>query len=376
MRRELSSLLLLLAAAGAIDFDSFFGSQGFQGAQAGGSRGSSGGAADREYYDLLGVEPGCSEADLKKAWRKTSLQSHPDRGGDAEHFKKLNEAYQVLSDPQKRQLYDQYGKAGVEGGAGGMPGGFGGMGGGFGGPGGGFGGFSGMGGQGVDLDDVLNAFFGGGARSGGFGGGGFGGMRGSPRARTSVHRLSVTLEELYAGAVKQLTIEIGGRRVQKELHIRPGMASGQKFQFRDIAGFQVQLEQAPHRTWKREGDDLHAVVSLSLCEALGGFCRQLRQVDGSPVWLRPSPADAPTRPGQVRMLRGLGMPRYRLGGKGDMLLHFRVRFPERPISADAVAALRKALPRNAATESPLPGARQRVLELVDVGDEADSFFDE
>ena len=166
MRRELSSLLLLLAAAGTIDFDSFFGSQGFQGAQAGGSRGSSGGAADREYYDLLGVEPGCSEADLKKAWRKTSLQSHPDRGGDAEHFKKLNEAYQVLSDPQKRQLYDQYGKAGVEGGAGGMPGGFGGMGGGFGGPGGGFGGFSGMGGQGVDLDDVLNAFFGGGARSG------------------------------------------------------------------------------------------------------------------------------------------------------------------------------------------------------------------
>eukprot|EP00316_Scyphosphaera_apsteinii_P026084 CAMPEP_0119313258 /NCGR_PEP_ID=MMETSP1333-20130426/28516_1 /TAXON_ID=418940 /ORGANISM="Scyphosphaera apsteinii, Strain RCC1455" /LENGTH=124 /DNA_ID=CAMNT_0007318059 /DNA_START=53 /DNA_END=423 /DNA_ORIENTATION=- len=100
--------------------------------------------AEREYYDLLGVAPDCSQADLKRAWRRVSLQNHPDRGGDAEQFKRLNEAYQVLSDPEKRAAYDRWGKAGADGN--GDQSGFGGMGGfpGFGGM-GGFPGFGGMG---------------------------------------------------------------------------------------------------------------------------------------------------------------------------------------------------------------------------------------
>uniref|UniRef100_A0A7S4B2T0 J domain-containing protein n=1 Tax=Chrysotila carterae TaxID=13221 RepID=A0A7S4B2T0_CHRCT len=194
-------LFLLLECGVGLDFEGFFGG-GPQGAGAapGGGRG-----ADREYYDLLGVDPGCTEADLKRAWRKLSLKNHPDRGGDAERFKQLNEAYQVLSDPQKRAAYDRFGKAAVDGSApgpgpggmdggegmgGGFPGGFAGFSGmgGFGGM-GGMGGFGGMGG-GVNLEELLNALN--------------QGMRG--QRTPQVLQVQVTLEELYTGAEKRLVV--------------------------------------------------------------------------------------------------------------------------------------------------------------------------
>jgi molecular chaperone DnaJ len=95
----------------------------------------------RDYYDILGVSKGASEGDIKKAFRKKAHQLHPDKGGDKAKFQEINEAYQVLGDPQKRAQYDQFGHAGARGGfGGGQPGGgfegfnvnFGGQGGGFG----------------------------------------------------------------------------------------------------------------------------------------------------------------------------------------------------------------------------------------------------
>ena len=64
-----------------------------------------------DYYNTLGVSRGASDKELKQAFKKKSMESHPDRGGDQEEFKKINEAYQTLKDPNKRQMYDQFGTA-------------------------------------------------------------------------------------------------------------------------------------------------------------------------------------------------------------------------------------------------------------------------
>ena len=110
-----------------------------------------------DYYKVLGVEKSASQDDIKRAYKKLALKYHPDKGGDQEKFKEANEAYQTLSDSQKRSQYDQFGKAGAQGfgggGSGGQRGGFEG----FGGQGGGF--EFNFGGDGGGLGDIFGEFF-------------------------------------------------------------------------------------------------------------------------------------------------------------------------------------------------------------------------
>ncbi len=147
----------------------------------------------RDYYEILGVSKSANADELKKAFRKKAHELHPDKGGDAEAFKEVNEAYQVLGDAQKRATYDQFGHAAFQQG-------------GMGGPGGGFGGFGGFGGQQVninmddlgDLGDVLGSMF-------GFGGGGRGGGR-QARGRDLEATVTVSFQESVTGATKPLNI--------------------------------------------------------------------------------------------------------------------------------------------------------------------------
>lgn len=150
--------------------------------------------ADTSYYDILGVSKDASADEIKKAYKKMAIKYHPDRNpGDKEaeeKFKEAAEAYNVLSDADKRARYDQFGKEGVNG-----AGGFGGSG--FG---GGFGDF--------DINDILNSVFGAGFNFGGFGGGGARGG-GQPRYRGGDLRLKVrlTLEEVANGCTKKFKVK-------------------------------------------------------------------------------------------------------------------------------------------------------------------------
>eukprot|EP01051_Picozoa_sp_SAG22_P015102 SAG22_NODE_1928_length_3293_cov_29.434878_1_plen_174_part_00 len=129
-------------------------------------------ADSTEYYEKLGVAKDADENEIKKAYRKIAVKVHPDKGGDPEEFKKLTEAYEVLSDAHKRQLYDQYGKEGLE-----------------------------RGGPPRSRDDIFGSIFG--------GGGGRGGPRqpqGPAKTETVNHVLKVPLDQLYNGAVKKLAV--------------------------------------------------------------------------------------------------------------------------------------------------------------------------
>lgn len=150
----------------------------------------------KDYYETLGVKKGASKEEIKAAFRKLAHQYHPDKkGGDEKRFKEINEAYQVLSDDEKRKQYDTYGHAGV--GAGGGPGGFDPSG--F----GGFGGFQSGGFEGVDLGDIFGDIFGGFGGFEGFGGGRRERVKRGADIETSV---SLTFVEAALGVEKSISL--------------------------------------------------------------------------------------------------------------------------------------------------------------------------
>lgn len=147
-------------------------------------------AEKRDYYEILGIKKDASADEIKKAFRKAAVKYHPDKeGGDEAKFKEANEAYEVLKDPTKRQRYDQFGHAGVGGGASGNP----------------FEGFQGFGGQGMHFDfgdmglgDIFGSFFGGGAQQ----------RRQEDMGRDVQTDVTLTFEEAIFGVEKQLQLTL------------------------------------------------------------------------------------------------------------------------------------------------------------------------
>ncbi|KAJ5903428.1 hypothetical protein N7504_005811 [Penicillium tannophilum] len=348
--------------------------------------------AETKLYDALSIKPTATQDEIKKAYRKAALKYHPDKNKDnpqaSEKFKDVSQAYEVLSDPEKRKVYDQYGleyllrggpppssggAGGAGPGAGGMPGGFdfGGMPGGGGartfhfstGP-GGSGGFrfrnendiftefakatGGGGGGGLDDDifSMLNGGMGGFARGRGSGGGGGFSQKArrapTPEPTVVETDLVLTLEEIFKGTTKKVktkskAFDASGKRtvdeVTLEATIKPGLRAGSKIKYKNVGDQEeggrqdvhLIVKEAPHPDFKRVGDNLVTEVTLTLKEALTGWERIVRTIDGKSIRVS---KPGPTQPGHEERFPGLGMViSKKPSDRGDLVVKVNVKFP-------------------------------------------------
>jgi molecular chaperone DnaJ len=337
-----------------------------------------------DYYEVLSVSRDASDQELKTSYRKLAMQFHPDRNPDdpsaEEKFKECSEAYQVLSDPEKRAAYDRYGHAAFQGGAGG------------GSP---FGGAQGFNGQ--DLGDIFGDLFG-----EMFNMGGGGGRKASrvQRGRDLRYDLTLEFEEAVFGKEKEITIrrmetctdckgsgaakgkaavtctQCGGRgqmryqqgffsvartcsvcggtgtlivdpcqtckgdtRVQTEhkilVKVPAGVeqdtriryqGEGEAGKFAGPAGdLYVVLNVRAHKFFERDGDDLHCVMPISFPQAALGTELEIETLDG------PATIKVPegTQSGKEFKLRGKGVPHLNSHGKGDLIVEIRVQTPSK-----------------------------------------------
>lgn len=333
--------------------------------------------AKRDYYDILGISKSASPEEIKKAYRKMALKYHPDKNpGDKESeekFKEAAEAYEVLSDPQKKARYDQFGHAGMEG-------------------------SGGFGGGGMNMEDIFSHFgdiFGG--HFGGSGFGGFGQQSGPRRVRGSDLRIRVklNLEEMMNGTTKKVKVKrlkkasgatsktcetCQGSGYQTKIsntflgrmqttspcgncqgtgkiadHIPPGannqglIKSEETVDIRIPAGVRegiqlqvagkgndapfdgvpgdllVIIDEEENKDLKRDGNNLHYDLYISFPEAVLGATKEIPTVNNK-VRIK---IDKGTQSGKVLRLKGQGLPSLNGYGNGDLFVHINVWTPDK-----------------------------------------------
>jgi molecular chaperone DnaJ len=334
--------------------------------------------AKEDYYDILGVSKNASEAIIKKAYRKMAIKYHPDKNPDnkeaEEMFKKAAEAYEVLSNADKKARYDQFGHAAFEGGAGGF------------------------GGGGMNMDDIFSQFgdIFGGAFGGAFGGGGFSnGGRGRVKGSNLRIRVKLSLEEILNGVEKKVkvkrqimadgatyrtcttcngqgqvtrvtntilgrmqtaatcpTCQGAGEMIDKRptganahglvskdenvsIKIPPGVTDGVQLKVsgkgndapgnNGISGdLLVVIQEEEHPFLKREGNNLHFDMYINFSEAVLGSSKEIDTLTGK-VRVK---IDEGVQSGKILRLRGKGLPSLNGYGKGDLLVHVNVWTPK------------------------------------------------
>ncbi|XP_071539874.1 dnaJ homolog subfamily A member 2-like [Panulirus ornatus] len=344
--------------------------------------------ADNKLYEALGVSRTASDSEIRRNYRRLAKEYHPDKNPAAgDKFKEISFAYEVLTNPEKREIYDRYGLKGLqEGGESGFAG----------------------------AEDLFGHFFGGGGPFGGlfggFGGGGFrhGQRRGPRRGENTVHRLKVSLEDMYNGKVSKLQLskntictacggeggppgalqpcrmcngrgikititQLGpgmvqqmqsrcldcdgegevinerdrcqvcmGRKVTQqtkllEVHVDKGMKDEQRITFHgegdQMPGVEpgdviIVLQEKAHEVFQRSGADLMMKQTVTLTEALCGFTTVIKHLDGRNIVVKHPPGSVLV-PGCIRGIEGQGMPIYKNPyEKGDLYIRVDVEFPE------------------------------------------------
>ena len=279
--------------------------------------------AKRDYYDVLGVSRNADEKELKSAFRKLAMQFHPDKNpGDKaaeDRFKEINEAYAVLSDPQKRTQYDQFGSSGFHQrysqedifrgfDVGDI--------------------FKDMG---FGTDDIFSRIFGG---AGGFRQGGFGFGGGQRRGEDFTMEVPVTFRESYDGGEKRVAFMRDGKREELAVKIPAGVEDGARLRVAGKGGFghgggptgdlylTIRVGSDPHFT--REGDDIVVERQIRFSDAVLGASLDVPTLEGTKRIKVP----AGIQPGTKVRLKGLGFPHMGKAGKGDLYVRIGVAVPE------------------------------------------------
>jgi len=286
--------------------------------------------AETDYYKILGVNKTASETEIKKAYRKLAMKYHPDHTkGDKsaeETFKKISEAYAVLSDKEKRQQYDTFGSAGFQ--------------------------------QrysqedifkGSDFESILNELFGGSGRFGGGGrgmrfsfdgGGPFGGyqrkQQAPPKGSDLEYELPLTLEDVVAGTQKIVSFQHKGQSEKITVKIPKGMISGKKLR---IAGkgepspyggpagdLYIKAKVLEHPVYDVQAQDLYINRDIKLSEAILGTNISVPTLSGKELILK---IPAGTRHKTKMRLSGHGLPHMHGKGQGDLYVHIHVNMPKR-----------------------------------------------
>lgn len=366
------------------------------------------------FYDLLNVKPGATPDELKKSYRKLALKCHPDKNPDdpdaQEKFKSISMAYEVLSDPKKREMYDKVGEQGLKEGGGG-------------------GDFS-------SPMDIFDMFFGGGGR----------GRGKSNKGKDVIHQLSVSLEDMYNGSTRKLALQknvicekcegrggkagavakcntckgsgtqillnqLGAGMYQQihtscrecdgqgekinakdmcktcngkkivherkilEVHIDKGMEDGQKISFAgegdqspglEPGDIIIILEEKDHNLFKRKDMDLIMKIDITLNEALTGFKKSIKTLaaDGRQIIISSLPGEF-IKPNCIKAILNEGMPMYKSPfEKGRLVIQFDVKFPDKKdFDMKVIAELEKLLPAKPKQSIPKDA---EIMELVDL----------
>ncbi|MBN2568687.1 MAG: DnaJ domain-containing protein [Deltaproteobacteria bacterium] len=286
------------------------------------------------YYKILGLKKSASKEEIKKTYRKLALKYHPDRNpGDKEaeeRFKKISEAYAVLSDPEKKKQYDSYGSQAFS--------------------------------QKFSQEDIFRNFdFSSIFRDLGFGGGDFthifrGGQqqgrdpfsdiyggrqqyRQQPRAQRGndlEYKLSITLEEVYNGADKRLSFRKGEQTEEIQFKVPKGITPGQKLR---LAGkgnpgvyggpngdLYIQIDVLPHIVFAREGNDVIFNKSISFTEAVLGTSISIPTLSGSTKKIKVPPH---TKNNTKIRMKGFGLPYFKKSEKGDQYVRIIIDIPKK-----------------------------------------------
>ncbi len=279
-------------------------------------------------YATLGVARNASEAEIKKAYRNLAKELHPDRNKDnpkaAERFSQVTQAYDLLSDKDKRARFDR-GEIDADGNPA-APFGFGG-----GGPGGQQGGFrsTDFGGDGGEFSDIFEGLFGRRGGGGGGFGGGFGGFgrRPAPKGANVPYRLSVTFEDAVNLATQRVTLR-DGKTI--DLKLPAGVETGTQMRLtgkgEEGPGGNgdaiVTIEVQPHRFFTRSGDDVRLDLPVTLSEAVLGEQVRVPTTEGAVMLKMPKGATS----GKTLRLKGKGFHR-KSGGRGDLLVTLMIDLP-------------------------------------------------